>query len=354
MNKHYFACLKLKSNEIDAIKDLDLNLLENVTPLFDIPRNLKDTNNIDSAYKYITNGIKKLDKWWDKGKQLILDCYDLPTLLDQNNLNIYSDLLNTFLLSGYKVVPVLALNRDKSHNNSVINLAKTNFFETVALRLDHDDIDDFSLCKKEIESLINSLPLSKFIIILDIRLIKDNSELKKSMSACMDFLDDLSSHPTIKNYNTAITSSSIKSYIAKPNTTPQIPRYESNIYTHLISKHPELNYGDYGIIGPDYSDEVIPDYLMPDVSTPKLIYTEEKLFHIFKGGSFKRSDRHYNQFHDLALKVVNLNCYRNQSYSKGDAFIDQKSITDNQPSSQGHWYKHLNNAHMTYILCDFL
>lgn len=350
----YTPCLKLKSNELDALKKLDKDLLEYVLPLFDIPRNLKDGDTTESVFKYATNAIKKLEKWWDKEKEIIIDSYDIPTILDDHGNNIYASLINTFILSGFATIPVVALNRDESHNDSVVLLNQTYGFQKIAIRLDLDDMSDLSLIKDDLSLLINTFPDSSYILILDVRLIKSQADLDAIVDTCTDFLDDLKADRETSIDKIVVTASAISTYIAKPNMEIEIPRYEAELFNKLQLQHEDISYGDYGIIGPDYSDQVIPEHLMPDVSTPKLIYTDNDQFHVFKGGSFKRHERGYEQFHDLAKKVTELNCFRGSPYSEGDKFIDLKSKTNNSPSSQGHWYQNLNIAHISFVLKDFL
>lgn len=354
MTKFYYPCLKLKINEIGALKNIEKSCLSNITPVFDIPRNIKDGDSEKSAMKYINNAIKKMDKWWNKSKPFAIDCYDLPTLKDQAGNNIYKRVLETLESNGYNLIPVVALNRDRSHNDAVQYLYQSKKYEKIILRLDLDDISDYSTCSSDIEDIFAAFSHSRFVIFLDIRFIKSEKQLTQIKALCEEFVSDFKSNHSDRSDEIVVSSSSIPAYVSKPNSQLEIHRHEKDLYYSLKEDIPDLIFSDYGIIGPDYTDALIPDHLMQEVSTPKLIYTSCDVYHVFKGGSFKRHERARNQFHDLADNVCKLDCFRGPEYSTGDKFIYSKSITNDNPSSQGHWYQHLNIAHMTYIIKSFL
>ena len=325
MTTVYFPCLKLKANEIGAIQNIEPSLLCKITPFFDIPKNIKEGDSEESALKYVNNAIKKMDKWWNKKKPFAIDCYDIPTIKDQSGFNIYKNILQVLSDYDYNIIPVIALNRDASHNIAVKHIHASKKYEEIILRLDIDDISDYSSCRDDIEDLFSYFNQSKFTIFLDIRLIKTNEHLRQVQKICKEFIFDFNLDHNKRNDKIVISSSSIPAYIAKPKDRIKIERFEKDLYFHLKTEEPRIIFSDYGIIGPDYTDNLIPDYLMQEVSTPKLIYTCHDIFHVFKGGSFRRHERGYNQFHDLAAEVCNLDCYRKSGYRGRSKFCVSQS-----------------------------
>ncbi|MFP6844345.1 MAG: hypothetical protein VB958_03920 [Thalassolituus sp.] len=347
MSFNYIPLLKLKQNEIQALRSLNKDSLEKITPFFDIPRNLED-NSIDIIEQKLKRGCSEILKWWPREKKFYIDTFDLPTTFDSNGKNYYYNILNTMAAADLLPVPVIAFNRDPSHNKSALQFSIERNIKIIAVRLDRQDISDYFTFEQDINSTLppdNDMVLD---LILDLGVIQSDKDLRYSVDICREFIKDLDNAAVLKYRLLAISSSSIKKDFALPNREGTLPRYEYHIHNQEYAV--KITYSDYGIVTPEYADEAIAPQLISRVSTPKVIYTGDSFYLFYRGGSFETHPSGRSQFFEISQKIVSTTTYRGSSFSEGDKFIQQKSNRIGSPSSQGHWYKMLNNAHFEFII----
>ncbi|MCB2386352.1 beta family protein [Thalassolituus alkanivorans] len=352
MSTKYYPFLKLKQNEVAALGSISSNILSDLTPLFDIPKTEKESPT--TAQTSVEKGIKFLNKSWDKSKNLLIDCKDIITL-SVNNQHIYDYTISRFKEEGFNFTPVLALNRDKGHNECVQKHHTQAPFSKIAIRLERYEIDDFYTCEAELSALLAHFQGCNITIIIDIAVIHGEKDAQRLITPLTDFIQDISTSNTI-NYSTIVFTSSVISANFNEHTpakkSSKLPRFEYFLYEQLRRLESNLIYGDYGIVSPEYSDSGLPIEFIYQMSTPKLIYTGRNEYYIFRGGSLKTNGN--KQYFKLAKEIVSLEEFRGAHYSSGEKFIDQKSKEIGSPSSQGNWYKFLNVSHITYIVKDFL
>lgn len=353
MSTKYIPFLKFKQNEIRALKDTLESSLDCITPFFDIPRDLQE-NSVDKIKKTLNSGLKELTKKWPNEKSFYMDCMDIPTLTLSDGSNIYYHILKHTLAENLRVIPVIAFNRDPSHNTAVETILNEYSLKNVAIRLDRQDIsdpDDFLDNLSDIRLNFKEINVDLF---LDIKIIKSEAEMNEQISEILNFKSQIDLKKDFEISKISTPSSSIKYTFSPPKKSKKIKRFEGIIFETLKKPIDNMTYSDYGIVSPEYADSAIPANIMQRVSTPKVIYTEKFTYQTYRGGSFESHPRRKNQFHDIAREIVSSPEYRGSAYSSGDKFIHQKSLTDNNPSSQGQWYRMLNNAHFEYIISDFL
>ena len=134
-------------------------------------------------------------------------------------------------------------------------------------------------------------------------------------------------------------------------TTPQILIDGVN---NIMRKKANMVLGDYGVISPDYSDIKIPSNAMLNVMAPKIIYTYNRKHFIIRGGAIKTHERGFKQYNDFAEIIVLKPFYRGPGYSYGDNFIEQKSRSIGKKVMPGTIIKPTVNAHITYMMKDYV
>lgn len=349
----YYPFLKLKLNEILAIKDLSPEISEIITPVFDIPRPQKLT--ALTVAQAIESGKENLARHWIPDKEFFLDAYDIPDHIRIHGSHVYQYVLEKF--KSFKYIPIVGLNRHQDHFKAVIHFLNELHFKKVGIRLTWDDFVDFSLVKQEISSVIEKLDGLNITFIFDSRLIVNEDTKQKIINDIIKFAPSLIKEFSVEEL--IISGSSIDANISTHLSTKSetsISRFEWDIYlvTSNTLGSKLVRYGDYCIISPNYSDANIESELIQSVSTPKVFYTEESIIHMFRGGAFKTHPRGRDQYFDIAKKLVNKSFFRGPNYSFGDKFIKEKSKQIGSASSQGNWYRMLNNCHMSFVCKDLL
>lgn len=351
----YHPFLKLKKNEILALKDLSKEVRSVIKPVFDVAR--PDEPSSKTIQSSINSGIADLLRHWDKGQQFYIDCRDLPTVsIESVHMNHY--LLGRLNQEGFNFIPIFGLNREESHNTSSAEFFRDYELDILAIRLEYDDIQDFELIEDEIIDIIDKCEsATEAHLLIDMRFIPDKITFTERASAINEFISDLEeSHIAFVN-KLIVTGSTIAAnanHHTKPGEETVTERLEKLLYLEVKEDHPEVFYGDYGIVSPEYSDADISPDLFQNVMTPKVCYTGEDVYYIFRGKNFKVHPRKRKQYFDIAKRVVALDEYRGPKYSDGDGFIYEKSKEIDSPSSQGNWYRMLNNAHFTFIVNSIL
>ncbi|WP_061248890.1 beta family protein [Leptospira noguchii] len=342
----YCPFLKLKKNELLALKELEPGINSNIVPFFDLPFN--QNKSADSVLHTINTGIGHLDRHWKKDKQFYIDTYDIPDKIRIKNKHVYLVLLNK--LKEYEYIPVIGINRIQEHNDAILTVDASKKISKIAIRLTPDDFDDFDLIKLELSELKKQFSVKKFDLIFDCRVIINSKRANELVDRIRDFLSD--SKNSGQYERTLVTGSSIFanfSEIIKPGEYVKITQHERNIFNSLIGANSNLIYSDYCIISPEYSDANISSKIIQKVSTPKLLYTENDSIHIFRGKSLTLDERGRKQYFDLAKKIAKSNYFRGKDYSVGDRFIFERSLELINPSDQGTWYRKLINCHITYM-----
>ena len=178
MSIEYVPFLKLKSNEIMALRVLERGLIEQITPFFDYAKrkNLTEEDFVKTSKKMQTSLTKNARRL----SNLYIDNFDIDTNFEIGGIHSYYYLLDLF--KTFSLIPVIAIDRSQRHIDSVC-LAKDNGINTsstVALRLTSDDFQDFALVEDEIDDLQDTFDRFDTIdLVLDCRvcLNKDPSVL---------------------------------------------------------------------------------------------------------------------------------------------------------------------------------
>jgi len=346
----YIPFLKLKSNEVMALEDLKSDVLANITPLFDIPRT-KDMNDSDFIER-VRIALKSLNAHWDNDKTFYIDVFDItPTLKPKGN-NIYKYTLDNF--SQFKIIPVVGLDRDQTHLDSVIDfLKKKSKNGKVAIRLLPSDFSNYDAVAAEIDEslgdIINSV--KNVDLLLDARILTRDS-VNRIANDAGNFVSKFTSKYKVRRI--VLSGSSIPSSISDivgTNGGARLTRLEKQLWIAFNSKCKLNNValGDYGLVSPEYSDIDLDPKMFPNIMSPKIIYTYNSDYYAVRGAAFKTHPQGYDQYFDLAQKVATKPFFRGSSFSAGDKYVYQRSLRRGTHGSPGSWIKVTVNAHLSFV-----
>ena len=264
---------------------------------------------------------------------------------------VYEFLIDKF--QGIDFIPVVGLDRTVARNQSV--LSPQVLSDTLAIRLNQEDFLSYTIIADDIADLIDETKdkYIKYHLVLDCRLCVALDAITLS-NQLIQFITLIT-----KDYDfdkIIITGSSIHPSIADilPVLSEKtLSRVECEVFK-IVSQELSLNleFGDYTVISPNYSDVNIPQAALRRVMTPKIIYSDEDKHYFFRGGAIETHPRGAKQYDDMCQQLVNYACFRNKTYSVGDQYLDEKSHSigiNALPHTIG---KYLINAHMTYMLND--
>lgn len=348
----YIPFLKLKNNEVSALKELSSELLANVTPLFDIPR-IKDMNAADFISR-IRIALKSLNSNWDKNKGFYVDVFDITPGLKPAGKDIYGYTLDKF--KAFNVIPVVGLDRDEDHLNSVVSfLKKSPKKNRIAIRLLPADFINFDAVSDEIGELLGEIiKLSKSVdLILDARIL---SSVDVELVAINAAIFATKFEKMCKFRRVVISGSSIPSSVSEivgTNGEKTIVRLEEKLWSTFKLKYKAndsvIALGDYTVISPEYSDIDISPEMFQNIATPKIIYTYTKNYYTVRGAAFKTHSLGYKQYFALAQKIATKPFFRGPAFSAGDQYIDERSSGQGTSGSPGSWIKNSVNSHVSFV-----
>lgn len=351
----YIPFLKLKSNEIMAIKELDESEKSEIIPFFDLPKS-SDVMSEEELQTKIDRSVNSLNRHLNNISNIYLDNYDIDSTITINDESNYKYLLEKS--SELPIIPVIGIDRDIEHINTVINAKNEGIISSnvVALRLTEEDFEDFSLVEEDLEDLLENVNdiFNNLDLILDCRVCQENN-VHSLTTNIVEFVNSFSSNYSINRL--IITGSSIPASIGdiiNPNNEIEQNRYELNIFNSSFTQL-ENNFnvilGDYTIVSPNYSDIDISGNLMRTVTAPKVLYSFEDKHFIIRGRGLQQYGN--SQYNDLARIITLKNFYRGEDYSYGDDFLKEKSLNQGNQVTPSSILKPTINAHITYMLTDY-
>lgn len=347
----YIPFLKFKSNEVAAIKALDISFQQTLIPFFDFPH--KDDMNEGEFISMVTGLYRKYELNLNKLPEFYLDNYDISDLIKVESEDNYKFIIEKFINSPF--IPVVGLDRVPERNQIVFDSSSEINSNTVAVRLTYEDLD-YDLMRDDIEDLLNDCydNFEKVDLIIDNRICR-GVDVNERASLITDFINKIVGDNFFNRIVVAgsIITASIKDML---NTGQEkvFDRTEVKIFKKVKESHQEIYLGDYTVISPNYSDIKISGELMSKVTAPKIFYAFDERLLVLRGNALETDARGYEQYNDLLLKVVSQSFYR-QNNSFGDIFAYEKAHNlCNVKVTPSTIPKPLINLHITFMLKNFI
>lgn len=350
---NYIPFLKLKSNEILAIKELEEELKDEITPFFDFPR--RDVLTEDTFKKTTEKMVRSVRKHLYNISYFYLDNFDIDSNLKIDGIYNYAYLLESY--SDFPVIPVVSIDRSDDHINAVCDAKNSGLIdsEVFALRLAPEDFENFDVVTDDINEMIGDVfeTFDNMDLIFDCRVCL-NQNLDTLALNIINFAQKFSESYSIRKL--IVTGSSIPPSIADVTGTEsevELHRAELRVFYLVnmeLGKLFNMILGDYGIVSPNYSELGIMPEAMQNVTAPKILYAFNNYQYFIRGGALKTHPRGFAQYYDLAEILVAKDFYRGENYSFGDRFLKEKSYGTGSNVTPSIIIKPTVNAHITFML----
>lgn len=350
----YIPFLKLKSNEIMALKELDETLRGSLIPFFDYARREKSETAVSLEAHFIDTTdrlIKSLNKNVKFLEEFYLDNFDLENSFTINGFYNYSYLLSSF--ADFNVVPVVGIDRTPTHLDTVADLKQQGVItsEAVAFRITVEDFEEYEVVKDDIFNQLGSIfeSFEHLDLVLDCRVCA-NLDSDEIASQILEFINAFTDDYSVRRV--IVTGSSLPASIADVTavaTEETIHRVEVDIFEKVASGIEflcDLLFGDYATVSPHYSDPSVPKYAIRNITAPKIIYTYDN-YHFIKRG--RALATHGSDQYEGLLKELVVKPFFRTNNSWGDKYLVEKSNGEGADATPGTMVKPLCNSHITYI-----
>lgn len=348
----YVPFLKFKTNEVAAIKALESELKNKLTPFFDFPRKdagttaLELKNSIDALHRKYEINLKCLPYFY-------IDNYDIDDSLKINGNENYIYILEKF--SDANIIPVIGIDRTDSRNSCVFDCKHHGVIESefVAVRVTKEDFESYDLIADEIEELLEKCDalFNGFHLIVDNRVC--NGDIEETSDKIVDFLRKIKQHNHFERI--IVTGSSIPASIRdilEPESDITIDRREVAI-ARSVNDKVKIDFGDYACVSPDYSDVTVGGGIIRRITAPKLFYPYDDQLFVIRGGALDTHPRGNAQYEDLSDIIIKKRFYRQPTYSFGDKYLSDKAQAKGNDATPSTVPKPLINLHISFILNDF-
>jgi len=127
----------------------------------------------------------------------------------------------------------------------------------------------------------------------------------------------------------------------------EVRRQELHLWSTLWLDMPDTMrpiYADYGVVHPDFSDQVSTKYM-----NGKVRYTVADKIVYFRGHGLYYPVKDLDQYHDLARKVVEGGRFKGRGYSWGDAKVYDCATRQIRAGWPERWVATDMNHHLTYV-----
>jgi hypothetical protein len=355
---NYAPFLKFKQNEIQAVFSISLDVQKYTLPLFDIPKEKKQDTELDLLNR-LSKGERQLAAHSKKIPSLdfFIDNYDLDDSVLLGGVEQYRYILSA--LQAYNIIPVVAFDRAPDHNVAAIEYCKSKS-KKLGIRLQVEDFESFNLIKSKLIKVLaeaSSAGVTNTYLIFDCRMIEKEDDVDDLKVLIEKFYNQCSQQVSISHY--IVAGSVIPANITKlmkTKTTMMVERLEDKLWRKLRATPglSNLNYGDYGVVSPEFSESDLSGELMSKIMAPKVFYTKGDEFYAQRGGQFQGHVKGYGQYFDMADNIVSKSFFRGHTYSDGDKYIHVRSqlsaLRPKKGGSPGSWIKALLISHITYVV----
>ncbi|MGY6119686.1 beta family protein [Paraburkholderia strydomiana] len=351
---NYVPFLKLKTGEIGALSTLDGQIKSSIVPFIDLPK--KDGMSEDVFKRMVDKGARSAANHLKQFPMFFLDNFDIDDSLKIDGDHNYGYVLKTFGQLNY--APVVGLDRAKGRNEAVFKAKEAGQLvaNTIALRLQAEDFESFSLVAAEIDQLLNRGKglFSHWILVLDNRVCADVAPLKRA-SVLAKFINDSA---TANFAGIIVAGSSMPPSIGDVTgvlTEHDHSRVEIAIYRALRKQVDGLKLfcGDYTIVSPLYSDVKLAPEVMYNVMTAKVVYSHGDIHYVARGGALRTHPRGHLQYNDIFAQIVAKTFYRQPAFSFGDQFIWDRTVSTGVVVTPASVLKPTINAHISYMVRRF-
>ena len=350
----YVPFLKFKKNEVMTVRELSSDLIEQLTPFFDLPRRQNPTE--ANFVKQVKDAVADVGRHLSGIRMFYLDNFDIDSGMTVGGNDTYEFILTEF--AGLPVIPVTGLDRTASQIKAINDALDAGGIQDglIALRLNSLDYEDYAVVESELQDLFGAV-CSRFTeidLILDMRVVRA-ANVTKHIDCISAFAPLFAS--TFPCRKVIVTGSVLPASIAdliSVNSELIVERAELEAFNQIaanLAGSLDLWLGDYTVVSPDYSDVDMPPEMLRNITAPKVVYSFERYHFIRRGRALRQYGN--DQYNDIADELIQKPFYRGAAFSWGDQFFYDKSQSIGSQVTPSTVVKPGVNAHICYMLNSY-
>lgn len=345
-HQHYFAIMKAKMGEFQAVRDLAEDVKQRTTFVWEVP-SLPFNHETSSFGKSVDAHIEAFSKRLHESREDERHCF-----VDCRQLDRESRL-------GTGEIPLAAalrLTSDLGAHPSICDEPTTNECEIVREHLANGGELLLRLSERTFANISFRQTLSQLLrrvgaTPVQVHLFFDFEQLSNPNTQSQAF----AAYSAIANLDNShewlsytIVGGSMPNSLPPAEQSPKLlPRLEWNIWKDVVANLPATArlpcFGDYGVSSYDVTE------LNPRLITvsANIRYTSTEGFWIFKGRSLSRFS--FEQFRSLSKQLVEHTAYSGADFSWGDGYIQQCALGVGGTGNTTTWRRVGTNHHVTLV-----
>lgn len=347
-SKFYVPILKWKRGEQKAIEYLDSSVKNKLLPLIEIPpidfdwANSVPKKTIDQHITTIPNTISTSFG----SNEVFVD------LLNIDEEDMLSDgthsieyIVNTSVGLNANIIPVVGSNRSLEYTTAIQNLLSNNIINKLCIRIEESDFQNLNILLNNMLNLY-SVSSNQCHIIIDLK-EKTPTSIPSYEILVPILVNNLINLSDWLSITLSATSFPKTLEQVQKNTHRLLPRSEYRLWNNIINNSQlscELQYGDYCIANPEYSD------VDPRVMgmSGNIRYTVSDNFLVYKGINAKTNgfSQMTNMCKDLSLSIY----YSGENFSWGDKYIYDCANNHKSAGNAETWRRIGTNHHITFVV----
>jgi hypothetical protein len=335
----YSPFIKTKRGEAKALKELDSRIKNAIFPLFDVLALNKGVTTELDVQEHLDKQIRMIVLAWADQDACYVDLFDInPSARALDGVHPLTYVSGQLDQKKVSFLPVAGLARDMNYL-LMLRSVVSNGCPGIAIRLEVEDLLLPEGLNQKIQTLLSqvgalSLPLH---ILIDCRSLigQDLARVKSAIRVVLPQLRLLNPKRMILSASSMVADMSK----FKKNSLNRVKRDDFSLWLGFAKEFPELGFGDYGVIHPDYVD------LDPRVIKPsaKIRYATPTEWLVLKGSRWVDNT---SQHHFLSVELAKCSEYRGED-SWGGHYIETAVAGRPKYGTLETWVTVDQNSHIT-------
>lgn len=340
----YTPILKGKANDLKALGKVPRAFIHRLSPVVEL-LSPNEGESLDVAHARFAHQLRKFCPL----HTISVDLHAIPPDGRLRDGSLALEALCAYLSGvGLRFVPVYGFDHEPELWDRVASIGRRDG-RGLTFRLKPEDLE---ACEDTVAEVIGRLKdagisAAETHLLIDLGSLAaaDGIELVRLRSACQDFIEAASSAADFLGLSLAGSSMPGDVSEVPVEGTKTYSRRELALWAETIVSLPSraVGYGDYGIVHPSFSDKIIATN-----ANAKIRYTGQTDHHIFRGYNLKNGLK-YQQYHELAQRVVTSPIYMGRDYSVGDERTWLCSQHEVSCGNLGTWVEADMNHHLVFV-----
>ena len=332
----YVPVVKSKSNDLDAISRLQATSVGLIKPLLESPIAIENKVAVTDVAKAASEVSSRLPQ--------------IPHYFDPLNFEAEFRQLSAvqkLAAEGRSTTPTFGLHRLPKDKEGIATILHK-FGLSLGIRVDLRDLHEVP--EETWEALITysgqvGLSPNRIELLLDLQHIEAHRE-EQITEAVLDFLL-IEPKGFVPGVITVIGSSALASVAdVTVNGERSVLRTERNVWAKLnyeLDGTRAIQFGDYGVVNPRFA------FSGPNPNAnAKIRYATGAEHRVFRGHGLYKPNR-FDQYFDLAKRVVDSAVFMGRDFSFGDDYISACAEREVGPGNLGTWVKVDTNHHIEVV-----